>query len=67
MSGRPCAKEEICCRKARCMIEAHEKNLKDGNYDDADDPEALRVEIRNIIDKFAGKLERRMLEYTDGA
>ena len=63
MSGRQCAKEELCCRKAKAMIEAHEANLSDNNYSDSDDPEKLRKKIRDKIDRFATWLENEILEY----
>ena len=66
MTGRVCAKEELCCRKAKAMIETHEANLAHNNYDESDDPDKLREEIRKKIDKLANWLEEKILDYSSG-
>lgn len=54
MSNRACAKEELCCRKIRVLIRAHEANIKAGNFDDAPN---WRNYIRDVIDYAAGMIE----------
>lgn len=68
MSGRQCAKEELCCRKIKCLVEAHEANIANGNYEDDPDgngPE-WRVFIRELIDRCADKIERAQLGFING-
>lgn len=63
MSGRQCAKEEFCCRKAKAMIETHEANLASHNYDEHDNPDKFRARIRDKIDNLATWLEEEFIRY----
>lgn len=74
MTGRACAKEELCCRKIKCLVEAHEANLAAGNYEKALDGnnmpwpegEAWREHIREVIDKSGKKIEKALKGFIDG-
>lgn len=66
MTGRACAKEELCCRKIKCLVEAHEANLNKGNYDVEPNGNEWREYIRELIDRCAARIEAAQLGFING-
>ena len=64
MTGRACAKEEQCCRKAITAVRTHEANLKAGNYDGPKADE-WRLYIRDIIDRAGKKIDKALTAYAE--